>query len=111
MERPKGPKTGDTQMKPIKIATAATLMALTPIAAQAAMPMIAPMSVPAPIGGAGQVQPVFLDLQQLERDMLVLLHGTGGNGGDSDDRSRDGNSDDDNDDNGGNSGGGNGGNS
>lgn len=103
-------------MKPIKIATTASLMALTPIAAQAAMPMIAPMSVPAPIGDAEQVQPVFLDLQQLERDMLVLLHGTGGNGGDSDDRSRDGNSDDgnsddDNDDNGGNSGGGNGGNS
>ncbi len=94
-------------MKPIKIATAATLMALTPIAAQAAMPMIAPMSVPAPIGDAGQVQPVFLDLQQLERDMLVLLHGTGGNGGDSHDDSDDDNDDDSDDDNGNDSNGGN----
>lgn len=96
-------------MKPIKIATTASLMAITPIAAQAAMPMIAPMSMPAPIGDVGQVQPVFLDLQQLERDMLVLLHGTGGNGGDSRDNSRDDNSDDDNsdDDNGDDSNGGN----
>lgn len=96
-------------MKPIKIVTTASLMALTPIAAQAAMPMIAPMSMPAPIGDVGQVQPVFLDLQQLERDMLVLLHGTGGNGGDSHDDGDDGNSDDDNsdDDNGDDSNGGN----
>lgn len=108
-------------MKPIKITTTAALMAMTPIAAQAAMPMAMPLSVPAApamTGDAGQVQPVFLDLRQLERDMLVLLHGKGGNGGDSRDRSRDGNSDDgnsddrnDDDDNGGNSDGGNGGNS
>ena len=102
-------------MKPIKITTTAALMALTPFAAQAAMPMIAPMSAPALKGDAADVQPVFLDLQQLERDMLLLLNGKGGNGGDSaddrDDDTDDDNDDDNDEDNGGNSGGGNGGNS
>lgn len=107
-------------MNPIKTTTTVALMALAPIAAQAAVPMAAPITLPAPAvtGDAGQVQPVFLDLRQLERDMMLLLQGNGGNGGDSRDHSRDGNSDDDNgsdsnggNSNGGNSGGDNGGNS
>lgn len=108
-------------MNPIKTTTAIALLSLSPMAAQAAMPVALPMPASAVTRDLAQVQPVFLDLQQLERDMMVLLNG---NGGDSRDRSRDGNSDDgnsddDNDDddrngggsNGGNSGGGNGGNS
>lgn len=108
-------------MNPIKTTTAIALLSLSPMAAQAAMPVALPMPASAVTRDLAQAQPVFLDLQQLERDMMVLLNG---NGGDSRDRSRDGNSDDgnsddDNDDddrngggsNGGNSGGGNGGNS
>ncbi|PLL12001.1 hypothetical protein C0V75_14010 [Tabrizicola sp. TH137] len=108
-------------MNPIKTTTAIALLSLSPMAAQAAMPVALPMPASAVTRDLAQAQPVFLDLQQLERDMMVLLNG---NGGDSRDRSRDGNSDDgnsddDNDDddrngggsNGGSSGGGNGGNS
>lgn len=109
-------------MKPIKTTATVALMALSPIAAQAAMPVPVPMTAPAPavMRDIGQVQPVFLDMRQLERDLALLLRG---NGGGSRDWSRDGNGDDSNggwsrsDDsngdnsNGGNSGGGNGGNS
>lgn len=116
-------------MKPIKTTATVALMALSPLAAQA-MPVTVPMTAPAPTAqrDPGQVQPVFLDLRQLERDIAVLLNGNGGNGGGSRDWSRDGNSRDGNSDdrnggdsnggnsnggssNGGNSGGGNGGDS
>ena len=109
-------------MKPIKTTATVTLMALSPIAAQAATPVPAPMTAPAPAAmrDIGQVQPVFLDLRQLERDIAILLNGNGGQSRDwsRDNNSRDDNSDDSNGDNsnggnsnGGNSDGGNGGDS
>lgn len=93
-------------MKTIKTTTTVALMAFAPLAAQAAMPVPAPVNAPATTRDAGVATPVFLDLRQLERDLVLLLDGNGGN---SRDNSRDGNSDDRNggDSNGGNSNGGN----
>jgi hypothetical protein len=109
-------------MKAITTTAAAAFAALAPLTAQAGLAapsMIAPTALSQ---HTGDVQPVFLDLSQVEADMLRLLRGNGGNsrggnGGDSNgDNSRDGNGGDSNGSNsfgsnGGNSGSSNGGNS
>lgn len=107
-------------MKPIKTTTTLALIALAaPLAAQAALSVPAPVTMSDIGREAGPATPVFLDLRQLESDLLVLLEGNGDNSRDDDrdDDSDDGNGDDsldrngDDDRNGGNSDGGNGGDS
>lgn len=83
--------------------TAAAILALSPLGAQAAgIALPAPAAITAPAGP--DAQPVFFDLAQVEGDLLRLLNG---NGGDSRDRWGNGRDSNGGDSNGGNSNGGN----
>jgi len=82
-------------MKAITTTAAAAFAALAPLTAQAGVATPSMIAPPAQSQPTGDVLPVFLNLSQIEADMLRLLRGNGGNsrgrnGGDSNgDDSRD----------------------
>lgn len=106
--------------------TAAAILALAPLGAQAAglaLPAPAALTAPVTAPAGTDAQPVFLDLAQVEGDLLRLLRGNGGdsrdrggngrdsNGGNSNGGDSNGGDSNGGDSNGGNSNGGNSGNS